>query len=79
MQAAGGRKFVHEHSAGHSSWGLPCMQQALNIQDTVRVNGQTRRRGKGEKHIGYITNSLVIAKKLEAQRDKEHDIDAQIR
>ena len=74
MQWRAGRYFLHEHPEGTSSWQETCIVKLLKKEGVIKVNGDQcmyglRSRdgdheGPARKGIGFMTNSICIAQKL---------------
>ena len=75
MQWRSGRYFLHEHPEGASSWHEDCIMNMLNKEGVLRVNGDQcmyglksndgAREGPARKGVGFMTNSICIANKLQ--------------
>lgn len=73
IQWRAGRYLLHEHPEGASSWQERCITKMLNKHGVMRTNGDQCmcglrshdgvREGPARKGIGFITNSICIAKK----------------
>lgn len=78
MHWRAGRYLLHEHPEGASSWQEPCIIKLLNKEAVNRENGDQcvyglksrdkNREGPARKGIGFMTNSVCIAQKLNKRR-----------
>ena len=85
LQVEGGRKFLHEHPAGASSWMLECVEAVRKLEGVIVTMADqcmyglktwsTNRRvadTPAQKRTRFMTNSRAIAERLSKQCDKKH-------
>ena len=75
LQWKAGRYFLHEHPAEATSWQEDCIKNILEKEGVLRVTGDQcryglkaadkHRTGLARKRIGFMTNSVCVAQKLE--------------